>query len=91
MNREQTGTSDRRKNARRRVLAQVRMTIENPQIQGVSDNLSQVGLLFFSQDAVRVTVEVDDEGETKVMHGKLVRAQRMKETSTGFAVEFDPE
>ena len=67
------------------------MRVENPEIQGVTDNLSKVGMLFFSQEPVRVTLEVDEEGTTQRYTGKLVRVQRMKETSTGFAVEFDDE
>ena len=92
MSREpQTSTQDRRSNDRQRMVAQVRMTVESTEVEGVTDNISQVGLLFFSQDTVRVRLEVETDGVVKHFNGKLVRAQRMKETSTGFAVEFDPE
>lgn len=88
---QSTGTSDRRQTARRAVVAQVRMSLDDPQIEGITDNVSKVGLLFFSQEPVRVTLEVEEESGVKTYSGRLVRAQRMKETSTGFAIEFDPE
>lgn len=88
---QSASTTDRRQNARRAVVAQVKMSLDQPQIEGVTDNISRVGLLFFSQEPVRVTVEVVEEDGVKTYAGRLVRAQRMKETSTGFAIEFDPE
>ncbi len=86
-----TTAADRRKTSRRRVSAKISMTIETSEIEGVTDNISMVGVLFFSQEAVRVRMEIEEDGELRSMTGKLVRAQRMKESNTGFAVEFDPE
>ena len=81
---------DARAQERRAIEAPVRLRIDSASIQGTSDNLSSAGLLFFTEEPLRVTVEVEEDGETKSYRGRLLRVQRMSESSTGLAVEFDP-
>ena len=83
------GTADRRSTERRAVEAELLLEIQTEAIQGVTDNLSQIGVLFFSEEPLRVRVEVDDAGHKRTYTGRLVRLQRMSERNTGFAVEFD--
>ena len=81
---------DARTSERRDVEAPVRLRIDSSSIQGTSDNLSSAGLLFFTDEPLRVTVEIEEQGELKSYRGRLLRVQRMSESSTGLAVEFDP-
>lgn len=93
MNRESssTRTAEERRVDRRALEAPVRMHLEITTLEGVSDNISRAGLLFFSDEGVRVRVEVLDPAGARTYTGRLIRLQRMSETSTGLAVEFDPE
>lgn len=91
MKHDQTSTADQRRIDRRALEAPVRMRIETQELRGQSENLSRAGLLFFSEEPLKVTVEVDEPGGPRTYRGRLIRVQRMSEHSTGLAVEFDPE
>ena len=65
------------------------MTITSGTLEGIGDNISRVGLLFFAEDSVRVKVEVQECGRMREYTGRLARVQRINESSTGLAVEFD--
>ncbi|MEW6073981.1 MAG: PilZ domain-containing protein [Planctomycetota bacterium] len=69
--------------------APVRMRFDVGAIDGLSDNISQIGLMFFTSDPLPVTVEIDEGGRKLVRHGRLMRVQRLNEASTGLAIEFD--
>jgi hypothetical protein len=86
-----TGTADQRRKSRRSLEASVTMRLETPVLSGLGDNISRAGLLFFTDEPIRVTVEVQEENGTRSYRGCLIRLQRMSESSTGLAVEFDPE
>lgn len=88
---ENTTTADQRRNQRRTLEAPVRMQLETTCLSGVSENVSRAGLLFFSEEPLRVTVEVEEAGGRRTYHGRLIRVQRMSESSTGLAVEFDAD
>ena len=90
-NHDTTGTADQRKTSRRALEAGVTLRIETSSLCGQGDNISRAGILFFSEEPVRVTVEVADPTGTRTYRGRLIRLQRMGESSTGLAVEFDPE
>ena len=85
-----TETGERRRNRRATNRDSVKLKIDTQELEGHADNVSPTGVLFFSEGDLRVTVEVEDNGVTKLMHGRLVRAQRMRGDSFGWAVEFDP-
>ena len=86
-----TNTSDERRSPRRALEAPIRMRVISGELQGVSDNLSAVGIMFFAEEPLLVAVEVEEDGEIREYTGRLVRAQKMSEHSTGFAIEFDPK
>jgi hypothetical protein len=81
---------DKRRHRRRTSGGQVRLTIEPVQVVGEAENVSRSGILFFSEGNLRVRVEVEENGGITKKSGRLVRAQRMRGDSFGWAVEFDP-
>ena len=80
---------DRRAGERRSAAAPLRITLERPVFDGVCDNLSETGVFFTSTERLRVTVELEEGGRRRVLHGHLVRVQRMSADSTGYAIELD--
>ncbi len=85
-----TKTSDRRRHRRRSSGASVRLFSEPSEIAGPVENVSRSGLLFFSEGNLRVRVELEENGVVTKRTGRIVRAQRMRGDSFGWAVEFDP-
>jgi hypothetical protein len=69
----------------------VRLSVDSAELSGISENISGVGVLFFTDSSLKVTVEIHEDGAKRKRTGRLVRVQRMSLDSTGFAVEFDPE
>jgi hypothetical protein len=67
------------------------MHIETSVLAGQSDNISRAGILFYSDQPVRVTVELVEPSGPRTYRGRLIRLQRMCESSTGLAVEFDAD
>ena len=90
-NGENTSTADQRRSDRRALEAPVRLRLETRELVGQSENLSRAGLLFFSDEPLRVSVEVQETSGVRTYTGRLIRVQRMSESSTGLAIEFDPE
>jgi hypothetical protein len=89
--RDSVGTTDQRRTDRRALEAGVTMRFETSQLVGQSDNISRAGILFYSDQPVRVTIELSDPSGPRTYHGRLIRLQRMSESNTGLAVEFDPD
>jgi hypothetical protein len=87
--RPSSSTSDRRTSERREFEAPVRMTFEIEGVEGTTDNLSSAGLLFYTENPIRVRVQIEHEGGSKSFQGRLIRALQMDEETTGLAVEFD--
>ena len=88
-NPNQTGTADQRRETRQHANASVVMRLDPTSIGGTADNMSSVGLMFFTDEPLRVSVELEEKGERRTLTGRLVRVQRMNETNTGVAIEFD--
>ena len=84
-----TETGERRRARRLTNRGRVKLTIDTKELEGRADNVSQSGVLFFSEGDLRVTVEVEENGTVKRRPGRLVRAQRMRGDRFGWAVEFD--
>lgn len=89
--RDSVGTTDQRRTDRRALEAGVTMRLETSQLMGQSDNISRAGILFYSDQPVRVTIELSDPSGPRIYRGRLIRLQRMSESNTGLAVEFDPD
>lgn len=84
-----TETGERRRARRLTNRGRIKLSIETKELEGRADNVSQSGILFFSEGDLRVTVEVEENGVVKQRPGRLVRAQRMRGDRFGWAVEFD--
>lgn len=84
-----TSTSDRRRAQRRTLESPVRLNLSEQQLSGQASNLSSSGILFFTEGELRVTVEVEENGETRQVTGSLVRCERIQGERRGWAVEFD--
>lgn len=84
-----TELQERRASSRTSASLPMRITLSPPSFEGRAENLSNAGVFFFSSDRLRVSVEIETDGELQVRSGVLVRVQRMSEDTTGYAIEFD--
>lgn len=81
--------SDRRRHRRRHPQGKVRLTVEPTTITGDVDNLSRSGILFYADGSLQVTLEIEEDGQKTTRKGRIVRAQRIRGTTFGWAIEFD--
>ncbi|MFT7486979.1 MAG: hypothetical protein ACI9F9_002837 [Candidatus Paceibacteria bacterium] len=84
-------TAERRRANRKALDSQVEVCIDTHNLKGSASNLSQSGILFFTDGELRVTVEVTEDGNKRKLQGNLVRCERIKGDHRGWAVEFDRE
>ena len=84
-NGENTSTADQRRTDRRALEAPVRMRLETRELIGQSENLSRAWPWY------REPFVTGEQGGVRTYTGRLIRVQRMSESSTGLAIEFDPE
>jgi hypothetical protein len=93
MNGDQRRTTaiDARRAAREAIETEVTLRLETESIAGMSDNLSEAGIMFFTDQPIRCVVEVGRGSAARRYLGRIVRLQRMNETNTGLAVEFELE
>ena len=82
---------ERRAQVREDSNEELHLTIETASLDGVTENVSGIGVLFFTEGDLRVSVDMKEGGVRTTRKGRLVRVQRMSMDNTGFAVEFDPE
>jgi len=82
-------TAEERRAPRRSLEVPIRLRVLGEGVSGVTDNVSGVGLMFFAEEPLRVAVELELDGRRVTCTGRLVRAQKMSATTTGYAVEFD--
>ena len=90
--REETGieTGERRRTRRSAARGRVKLSVQTTEIEGLADNISQTGILFFSEGDFRVVLEIEEDGVVRKVGGRLVRAQRMRADDIGWAIEIDP-
>jgi len=81
--------SDRRVAERVETEEPLNISVESVSIRGRAENVSKSGVLFFTDENLRVTVELEEDGVVKRLSGSVVRLQAMRGQSTGWAVEFD--
>ena len=86
-----TATGERRRKPRKESVSALRLSVESCSLEGVTENVSGIGVLFFAEGDLRVSVELEENGARVTRTGRLVRVQRMSLENTGFAVEFDAE
>ncbi len=85
-----TGSLEARRAVRESIETEVTLRLETLEIEGQSDNLSEAGVMFFTEQPIRCVVEVGSGPAARRFQGRIVRLQRMNETNTGLAVEFEP-
>lgn len=85
-----TASGERRTHERSASKARVRVRLETRELDGIADNVSHGGVLFFSPGDLRVSVEVEEHGRIERRTGHVVRAQSMRGREIGWAIEFDP-
>ena len=81
--------ADRRRTPRHSTRAQARLQLEAGTLTSRVENLSPGGVLLYTDSDLRVSVEVEHEGELRTYSGRIVRLQRMRGEATGLAIEFD--
>jgi hypothetical protein len=84
-------TGERRRNRRQKSRGRVVLQVQTSSIEGRTENVSDTGILFFSTDELTVTVQIEENGETRTRTGRIARAQRVHGDSFGWAVEFDAD
>jgi hypothetical protein len=84
-----TNLSERRRSKRHQVSGKVSLNLKTVAVEGLSENLSRTGILFYTDQPVRVVVEFEEEGSARRRSGTLVRCERIKGDRRGWAVEFD--
>ena len=89
--RDSISTADQRRTDRRALEAEVTLRLETSVLAGQSDNISRAGILLYSDQPLRVSIEVNEPAGKRTYKGRLIRLQRISDESTGLAVEFDPE
>jgi hypothetical protein len=80
---------DRRADKRRRSAGKIKLLIDAATLEGELDNISPSGVLFFTGAGLRVSVQIEEQGQPVVRTGRLVRAQRVRPDHVGWAIEFD--
>jgi len=85
----ETSVGDRRRARRQAAQGEVRVIVETSELQGDADNIGRSGILFFTDGALRVKVEFEQDGVVREMRGQLVRCERIHGERRGWAVEFD--
>ena len=81
--------AERRAGKRRRTAGKVKLLISAVELEGELDNISPSGVLFFTGADLRVSVQLEENGQALVRTGRLVRAQRVRPEHVGWAIEFD--
>lgn len=85
--RESIETGERRRGERAPLDGTVTVQFESQDVAGSGENISEQGVFFVADAAVRVRVRVDDADEWR--DGQIVRVQAMGEGRLGIAVRFD--
>lgn len=79
-------TQDERRSRERVPLAdEVSVCFQHDAIVGPGQNISDEGVFFVTDGAIRVTVHIAGRGE---LHGEVVRVQSMGEGKLGMAIKF---
>jgi hypothetical protein len=89
--RDTTATSDQRRTNRKSLDAPVTLRIESASVEGQGENISLAGMHIFTDQPLRVTVDVHEAGGKRSYQGRLIRVDRMSESNLGLAILFDPE
>jgi hypothetical protein len=89
--RDETATAEQRRSNRKSLDASVTLRIESASVEGQGENISLAGMHIFTDQPLRVTVDVHTAGGPQTYRGRLIRVDRMSESNLGLAILFDPE
>ena len=89
--RDHTGTADQRRTQRRALEGPVSLRFETGTLAGQGENISRAGLLLYTDQPIRVAVEVQEAGGPRTYQGRLIRVQRIGDEATGLAIQFDQD
>ena len=78
--------SERRRDERRPMDGTVTVHFDEQEIVGPGQNISEQGIFFVAEAAVKVRVQIDGSEEWR--DGEVVRVQSMGEGKLGVAVRF---
>ena len=67
----------------------MRLSVDAATIAGEVDNLSRSGILFYAEGSLSVTLEIEEDGLKTTRKGRIVRAQRIRGNTFGWAIEFE--
>ena len=89
-NQPDSRTADRRIARRKPSSAVLKACLGPVELNGEVDNTSKTGILFFTDEELRLRLEITENGQTSTRTGRLVRMQRLQPGQNGWAVELDP-
>jgi len=81
--------ASRRRAERRESSGPLRVVLQTTEFSGRLDNISALGVFFYSKQRLRVQVELEQDGVQRTISGHLVRVVAMNPEESGFAIEFD--
>lgn len=84
-----TGIGERRASERASRSAEVSLRLESQVLEGNADNLSQAGVLFFCDNVLRVTAQLQGTGEREAYAAQIVRIESLDGVESSYAVAFD--
>lgn len=82
---------DRRRAPRLSVHLPVQVSFPQEALAGTSADVSEVGVMFVTDQPLQVTVRIEEEGRTIERVGRVIRTQQLGAVSTAIAIEFEEE
>ena len=83
------GVDERRQSVRITRPGKVRIQVDASGITGDCENLSPTDVLFYSEQPLRVQVELEEDGQVRTVPGRVVRLEPMQGERSAWAIEFD--
>ena len=84
-----TAGANGRRHERRSLDSALVLELNTDSLDGMADNLSRVGMMLYTDQPLKVTVRIEGFRGGHPVTGRLVRLQRMDDTYSGVAIEFD--
>jgi hypothetical protein len=86
----QDASPNPRRRIAKRLQAQtdVRISIDAGELEGRTENISDRDVLFSTDEAMRVTVRIEDDGVVKLAPGRIMRVETDQDGTTSWAVRF---
>lgn len=82
------GVGERRQSTRVARPGKVHVHVDAVDLTGETENLSATDMLFYADQPLAVTVEIEEGGALRRVSGRLVRVEPMQGDRSGWAIEF---